>query len=46
VLAAKMDDVGQYYRDYVCVERGMAFGDELQLAAGGVAEAKMTLSSS
>jgi glucose-6-phosphate 1-epimerase len=45
VLAAEMDDVGQYYRDYVCVERGMAFGDELKLAAGGVAEAKMTLSS-
>ncbi|CAA0115091.1 D-hexose-6-phosphate mutarotase [Zhongshania aliphaticivorans] len=43
-LAGTMADVGSYYRDYVCLERGMAFGDELELAAGDVARATMQLS--
>ena len=43
-LAEKMADVGLHYREYVCVERGMAFGDELELAAGEVVLADMLLS--
>ncbi|CAA0109593.1 Putative glucose-6-phosphate 1-epimerase [Zhongshania aliphaticivorans] len=44
VLAGKMADVGPHYQRYVCVERGMAFGDELMLAAGSEATANMRLS--
>lgn len=44
-LAGAMSDVGSQYQRYVCVERGMAFADELELAAGEMAAAEMQLSS-
>ena len=44
-LAAGLADVGPYFRDYVCLERGMAFGDELELVSGEAAQATMRLSS-
>lgn len=40
-LAGQLDDVGRYYSDYVCVERGMAFADELLLAPGASHQAQM-----
>lgn len=43
-LAAGMADVGRGYRDYVCVERGMAFADELALPPGGDYSAVMMVS--
>ena len=43
-LAADMKDVGGGYRDYVCVERGMAFADELALAPGDDCVARMVIS--
>lgn len=33
-LAAGMADVGEHFRDYVCLERGMAFDDEVRVPAG------------
>ena len=43
-LASGMADVGDGYRDYVCVERGMAFADELTLAPGNDCCATMMIS--
>ena len=42
-LAQTMPDVGAYYSDYLCVERGMAFADEITLAAGDRHQAVMKL---
>ncbi len=43
VLADTIADVGAHFTEYVCVERGMAFADELMLAPGQRHEASMTL---
>lgn len=42
-LAEQLADVGDGYRDYVCVERGMAFADEVALAPGDEYRASMTI---
>ena len=42
-LAKDMADVGPHFSEYVCVERGMAFADELQLAPGQQHLAVMTV---
>ncbi|MBD2858696.1 D-hexose-6-phosphate mutarotase [Spongiibacter sp. KMU-158] len=44
-LAQQMADVGAYHKDYVCVERGRAFADEVILGAGERHEAVMRLAS-
>lgn len=41
--AANMADVGPHYQRFVCVERGAAFHDRWQIAAGATASAQMTL---
>ena len=38
-LASQMADIKNGYRDFVCVERGAAFSDELELKAGEHTEA-------
>jgi glucose-6-phosphate 1-epimerase len=43
-LASTMADIGPHYSEYVCVERGMAFADELKLGAGKTCVAEMKLS--
>lgn len=43
-LAASIDDIGEYYRGFVCVEHGNAFADNWQLEPGGRACARLTLS--
>lgn len=43
-LGESMPDVGEYYRDYVCVERGAAFDDEVELKANEALEARVVLS--
>lgn len=42
-LAATLEDVGPYYRGFVCVEHGNAFSDSWQLAAGDTASARLVL---
>lgn len=42
-LAATLADVGDHYREYVCVEHGNAFANSWQLGAGHVAEAALDL---
>ncbi|MEX1670401.1 D-hexose-6-phosphate mutarotase [Zhongshania guokunii] len=42
-LAKNMADVGEHFSEYLCVERGMAFADELQLAPGQQHVAIMTV---
>ena len=44
VLARTMADVGDSYGQYVCVERGRAFADEIELDAGAEWRAEMCLS--
>ncbi len=43
ILAETIADVGSHFDEYLCVERGMAFADELSLAAGEQHQATMTL---
>jgi len=43
ILADKMDDVAEHYSDYICVERGMAFADELLLPPKGCHHAQMRI---
>lgn len=43
-LGESMGDVGEYYSDYVCVERGAAFEDALALSGGDSMSAKVVLS--
>ncbi len=40
-LASEIADIGEHYRDYVCLERGMAFADELGLAPGACHRAQL-----
>ena len=42
-LALTMSDVGVHYSDYLCVERDMAFADELLIAAGERHQSTMAL---
>jgi glucose-6-phosphate 1-epimerase len=42
-LAASMSDVGKHFNEYVCLERGMAFQDEQELAAGQEFEGHMSI---
>ena len=43
-LAAQMADIGkENYREFICVERGMAFGDALTLACGDSTRAHLTI---
>lgn len=42
-LASSMADVGEHYQDYVCLERGMAFDDEVVLSPGTAHRAVMTI---
>lgn len=43
-LAATLGDVGDHYREYVCVEHGNAFANSWQLGAGQTATASLVLS--
>ncbi len=43
-LAARMADIQQGFRNFVCIERGAAFADELRLAPGKHTEAIQILS--
>jgi glucose-6-phosphate 1-epimerase len=43
-LAAKMADVGRYYADYICVERGAAFADSLTLKPNETVSAQVIIS--
>lgn len=36
-------DVGQHYRDFICLERGMAFDDALEVAPSRAFQAMMTI---
>ncbi|MFC6632826.1 D-hexose-6-phosphate mutarotase [Microbulbifer taiwanensis] len=42
-LAATLADVGEHYREYVCVEHGNAFANSWQLAPGEMASAALRL---
>ena len=42
-LAATLVDVGDHYREFVCVEHGNAFADSWVLGAGTTARASLTL---
>jgi glucose-6-phosphate 1-epimerase len=42
-LAQTIADVGPHFSEYVCVERGMAFADELLIAPGERHQASMTI---
>ena len=42
-LAATLADVGEHYREFVCVEHGNAFADSWVLEAGTTAHASLTL---
>jgi glucose-6-phosphate 1-epimerase len=42
-LAGRMADVGEGYRDYICVERGAAFGDGWSLSGGAEKYAKLKI---
>jgi len=42
-LAATLADVGEHYREYVCVEHGNAFANSWQLGAGETASASLVL---
>ena len=43
-LAATIDDIGEHYHGFVCVEHGNAFANSWQLGAGESARASLTLS--
>ncbi|MGB0733046.1 MAG: D-hexose-6-phosphate mutarotase [Pontibacterium sp.] len=46
-LARKMKDIGEdNHRNFLCVERGAAFGDEVILASGESVEGSLTISES
>lgn len=45
-LATHMSDIGNHFFEYVCLERGMAFNDELELPAGEAFQASMSLARS
>ena len=40
-LASTIGDIAEHYCEYICVERGMAFADEVSLAPGGSYSALM-----
>lgn len=42
-LAATMDDIGEHYAGFVCVEHGNAFKNSWQLAPGELAHARLEL---
>ncbi|WP_288132610.1 D-hexose-6-phosphate mutarotase [Microbulbifer sp.] len=43
-LASTINDIGEHYRNFVCVEHGNAFANHWQLAAGESAKAALKLS--